>query len=392
MRAWLLDSLSGLGALRLVNDFPIPAPAANEVLIRVSHAALNPADRFLAENQYPAKPAFPHILGRDGCGVIDRVGGGVRSFRVGDRAVLLRSEPGVTRHGTFAEFVAVPEDWLAPAPPNWNDAESAAGPLVYLTAHQALTQWDSRSATGGLSDSAGPSGNPSPFKGEGKGEGEGSKRTCATGGLSDSAASSSPSAPSPSQGEGRGEGQAPNSSSVVLITGASGGVGIASIHLAKAFGYRVIALSRGTSKVERLLAEGADIVLDPDDKDLKKKTKEFTADRGVNLVVDNIGGDLFGRVIDTLSFGGRISVVGMLGGPVREFNTARFLFKRVRVGGVLVNDYTPQLARQTWTAIVSDLDRIHRKPVVDRMFPFDQLLAAFDRLAQGPLGKVILKT
>ncbi|MBI1827836.1 MAG: zinc-binding alcohol dehydrogenase family protein [Planctomycetes bacterium] len=347
MRAWLLDSLNGLGALRLVNDFPIPTPTANEVLIRLSHAALNPADRFLAENLYPAKPTFPHILGRDGCGVIERVGGEVRSYRVGDGVVLLRNESGVTRPGTFAEYVAVPEDWLAPAPPKWRDAESAAGPLVYLTAHQALTQWEPLDAN--IASSV--------QKGAG-----------ATDGMSVGA-----------------------SKQTILITGASGGVGIASIHLANAYGFRVIALSRGASKVERLKAEGADLVLDPNDKELKAKTKEFTVGRGVDLVVDNIGGDLFDRVIDTLGFGGKISVVGMLGGPVREFNTARLLFKRVRVGGVLVSDYAPDVARKTWQSIVEALDRTDRRPIVDHVFPFDQLIAAFARLAKGPLGKVILK-
>ena len=68
MKAWLIDDFKGIGGLRLT-DAPDPAPQPGEVILQVHYAALNPADRYLAENLYPAKPRLPHILGRDG---IDR--------------------------------------------------------------------------------------------------------------------------------------------------------------------------------------------------------------------------------------------------------------------------------------------------------------------------------
>src|SRR5688572_1383461 len=140
MKAWLLEGFGGIDRLRL-GEAPDPHPAAGEVVMRVRYAALNPADRYLAEGQYPAKPPLPHILGRDGNGEIIEVGVGVTKWRVGDRALILRSDIGVSRAGTLAEKVAVPVDVITTMPTGWSEREAAGAPLVYLTAYQALTQW-----------------------------------------------------------------------------------------------------------------------------------------------------------------------------------------------------------------------------------------------------------
>jgi len=325
MRAWLLDDFKGLGCLRL-SDVDTPDPGKGEVLVRLRFAALNPADRFLAENLYPARPELPHILGRDGMGTVEATGSDVTGVRQGDRVAILRGDAGVTLPGTFAEFVVVPEGALAPAPKNWTDEETAAGPLVFLTAHQALQQWG-------------------PFE-----------------------------------------------NGTVLITGISGGVGLAALQLAKNFGHKVIGTTRGTSKAARLRELGADLLVDPGDSDLRSKVKDFTAKKGVDLIIDNVAGDLFNVLMDTLAYGGRVSVVGMLGGLVPNFNTAKLLFKRARIGGVLVSDYQGAQARQFWAEIVTRLDRAGQRPVVDSVLPFDGLIAAFEKLAKGPLGKVLLQT
>ena len=140
MKAWLLDAFEGIARLRL-SDVPDTAPAAGEAVIDVHYAALNPADRYLAEGQYPARPALPHVLGRDGFGTVAAVGPGVTGVHVGDRRSILRGEVGVSRWGTFAQKVAVPVESLVEAPPNWTEPQAASASLVYLTAYQALTQW-----------------------------------------------------------------------------------------------------------------------------------------------------------------------------------------------------------------------------------------------------------
>ena len=324
MKAWLLDSLSGLEHLRLA-DVPDPVPADGELLVDVELAALNPADRYLAQGQYPARPKLPHVLGRDGVGIIAAVGKNAGPWSVGQRVLIIRGETGVSRWGTFAQRTCVSGGAVAIPPAGWSVPESAGAALVYLTAHQALTQW----------------------------------------------------------------GQLPPAG--VLVTGASGGVGVATIQLAKALGHTVVALSRDSGKREKLRQFGADYTLDPADPQWPAKVKKSLSPRHVDLAIDNIGGAQFNQVIEAMGPFGKVSVVGQLAGPVPQFNTASLFFRRIRIGGVALGTYSPADAMAAWKASVALLARIGAKPVVDRVFAFDQLPAAFERLAAGPLGKVLLQ-
>jgi NADPH2:quinone reductase len=325
MRAWLLDDLQGIGNLRLA-DVPDPSPAVGEVVLDVRYAALNPADRYLAENQYPARPALPHVLGRDGLGTVAKIGPGVEGITPGEKFAVLRGDVGVSRSGTFAQRVAVPVQSLVKVPPGWKEQEAAGATLVYLTAYQALTQWHDL---------------PQP--------------------------------------------------ATVLVTGASGGVGVASVQLARAMGHTVIGLSRDPQKREKVKALGAAAVLDPQDKTWRKAAKELTGGKGVDVAVDNIGGTLLPEVIETLGYGGRVSLVGRLAGPVPQFNTASMFFRRLKLGGVAVGTYKNDEARSAWGKLVELLGKSGARPLVDNVYPFDRLPQAFERLAQGPMGKVLLE-
>jgi NADPH:quinone reductase len=329
MRAWLMDSYEGVDKLRL-GEVPDPQPGPGQALLQVRYSALNPADAFLAQAMYPAKPALPHILGRDGVGEVLAVGPGVDSLKVGDTVGILRGAAGVDVWGTLAEKVVIPVASLVPVPKGWSIEETAGAPLVFLTAWQALTQW------------------------------------------------SEPAAP-------------PREGSVVLVTGASGGVGAATVLLAKSMKLTVVALSRSAEKGEKLKALGADVVASPEDKGMRKAVLTAIAPKRVDIAVDNVGGALFNEVIAMLGQDGKISCVGRSGGPVPEFNTATLFFRRNRIGGVSVGDYTPEGAQEAWKHIVDRLDAIGKKPVVDSVFPFDDVKKAFARLAQGPMGKVLVK-
>jgi NADPH2:quinone reductase len=329
MRAWLMNSYEGVEKLQL-SEVPDPQAGPGEVLLRMRFAALNPADAFLARAMYPANPPLPHILGRDGVGDVLAVGPGVDSVRVGDTVGILRCDVGVATWGTLAEKTVVSAASVAPVPRGWALEEMACAPLAFLTAWQALTQW------------------------------------------------SDPPAP-------------PAAGSVVLITGASGGVGIGAIFLAKSMSLTTVALSRSAEKGARLKQLGADHVFDPASPDLRKAVFAAISPKKVDLAVDNIGGSLFNELIAMLGYAGRISVVGRSAGPVPEFNTASLFFRRNRIGGVAVSDYTREAALATWNEIVRRLDAMGKRPVVDCVFPFEQTKEAFARLAQGPLGKVVIR-
>lgn len=325
MKAWLLDDLNGIEHLRLA-EVADPQARPGEVILQVAYAALNPADRYLAERQYPAKPPLPHVLGRDAVGHVVQVGDGVGDVRVGDKRSVLRGDVGCDRWGTFAERVAVPAQNLVETPVEWTDQESAGATLVYLTAYQALTMW------GPLPPGA-----------------------------------------------------------VVLVTGASGGVGVASIQLGSGMGFTVLGLSRSGEKGRVLQGIGAKAIFDPTDGEWRQKVKVMLAPHKVDLAIDNIGGKLLPEVIDTLGDGGRVSLVGRLAGPVPSFNTAALFFRRLRMGGVAVGAYSNAESRAAWQDVRRLLAEKAARPLVDSSFPFDQLPKAFDRLAQGPMGKVLLE-
>ena len=221
MRAWLMDSYAGVEQLRL-GEVPDPQPGPSEVRLKVRYAALNPADAFLAQGLYPAKPSLPHILGRDGVGDVEVVGSRVENMRVGDTVGILRCETGVEMPGTLAEKVVVPMESLVKTPAGWSLEEMAGAPLVFLTAWQALTQW---------SDSPAP----------------------------------------------------PPERSIILITGASGGVGVSTMLLGKSMNLTVVGLSRDADKRAKLKALGADHVFDPADKDLRRSISPAIIKKGNDL-------------------------------------------------------------------------------------------------------------
>jgi NADPH:quinone reductase len=325
MKAWLLDDYKGVENLRLA-EVPEPHPQPGEVVLKLHYAALNPADRYLAERQYPAKPKLPHILGRDGLGTVVEIAAGVSGLKIGDRRAVMRSDIGGDRPGTFAERVAVPAESLVEAPGSWSEAEAAGASLVYLTAYQALTMW----------------GELSP-------------------------------------------------KSVVLVTGASGGVGVASVQLGAAMGCMIIALSRSAEKARRLQELGARFTFDPENPQWRDEAKAVLSPNRVDLAIDNVGGKLLPEVVDVLGNNGKVSLVGRLAGPVPSFNTATLFFRRIRLGGVAVGAFTNAEAHAAWRVVLELLSRSGARPLVDSEFAFEELPRAFERLAKGPMGKVLLK-
>jgi NADPH2:quinone reductase len=157
-------------------------------------------------------------------------------------------------------------------------------------------------------------------------------------------------------------------------------------------GHTIIGLSRDEEKRSTLKSLGMDLALDPADAQWRKKLAEFLGKRKVDLAIDSVGGTLFAQLIATLGDRGRVSVVGRLAGEVPQFNTASLFFRRIRIGGVAVGAYTNQESRHAWKASVDLLNKTGARPLIDHVFGFEALPAAFEKLAQGPMGKVLIKT
>lgn len=321
MRSWRFHEFGKIENLK-IEEVPVPEPGPGEALVRLKYAALNPADKFLVMGQYPKPGKPPFSVGRDGAGVIEKSAG---RFKKGDAVIVLRSEIGITRDGTLAEYVVVPEESLAPLPRGWKPEEGAAGPLVCLTAWQALVDE-------GLME---------PGK-------------------------------------------------TVLVTGASGGVGTAAVMLAKALGGRVIALSRSEEKQKRLIELGADMTFNTDDPNIVKTVTEALDGGRADIVVENLAGPFLQKSINMTGRKGRICIMGLLAGISSNIVIGTMMFKRIHLVGIAVGDYTPPEAQERWAKIVEALNSRGQRPLVDKAFRFEEVHEAFNHLARGPMGKVVI--
>lgn len=322
MRAWRFAEFGDISNFKL-GEYPKPGPGPREVLIRVAYAALNPADRLLVEGKYPGPGKLPLTVGRDGSGVVEGVGADCR-LRQGDRVLALRSEVGITRQGTLAEYVVVPEESVAPVPEGWSMQEAAASSVAYLTAWKALVD------QGGL------------CKGES-----------------------------------------------VLVTGASGGVGIAAVQLAKILGARVVALSRSEAHRVRLLELGADHAIDAAAPDLDTLIRAAVGT--VALTVENVSGPFIQTSLNLSTLNSRIMVIGMLAGTSVQVSLGALLFNQVRIEGVHVGKMSPEQAQRAFARVVETLRKGGQRPLVGKVFEFEAVQGAFMHLAAGHLGKVLVR-
>jgi NADPH:quinone reductase-like Zn-dependent oxidoreductase len=182
----------------------------------------------------------------------------------------------------------------------------------------------------------------------------------------------------------------------VLINGVSSGVGVASLQTAKAFGAKVIGTSGSAEKLARLRQLGLDVALCTRTGDFHDAVMQATGGAGVNMVVNNVGGSVFAEDLRCMAFQARLGMVGYVDGTLRaEIDIEALHAKRLTLFGVSNKMRTAQQRAQGVPGFVRDLlpafadGRI--RPLVDRVFPFDQLAAAREHMqADRHLGKIVL--
>jgi NADPH:quinone reductase-like Zn-dependent oxidoreductase len=136
MKAFVVERY-GKDGLRAA-DVPEPEVGDGDVLVKVSAASVNPLDKMVRNGDFKRllKYQTPFVLGHDVAGVVTRVGSAVRDLQVGDEVY---SRPRDLRIGTFAEYIAIDQDDVAPKPDSLTLHEAAAVPLVSLAAWQATS-------------------------------------------------------------------------------------------------------------------------------------------------------------------------------------------------------------------------------------------------------------
>ncbi|HEY9213379.1 MAG TPA: NADP-dependent oxidoreductase [Ancylobacter sp.] len=330
MKAFILDRYGKKQALRL-GDMLEPVPGPEDVLIEVEAAGLNILDSKIRDGAF--KPILPYkaplVLGHDLAGLVISVGANVRRFKVGD-AVYARPRDG--QIGAFAERIAVKESDLALKPANLPMAEAASIPLVGLTAWQALVE-------------------RAQIK--------------------------------PGQ--------------KVLIHAGSGGVGTFAIQLAKHLG-AIVATTASAANVAMLRELGTDVVID-------YRSQKFEEElSGYDVVLNSLDATTLEKSLKVLKPGGQL--ISISGPPDPAFahaqglNVVLRLVLRAMSAGIRRKakragvDYSFLFMRadgEQLGHIAKLIEDGTIRPVVDRVFPFEQLNEAFAYIDTGRAkGKVVV--
>jgi NADPH:quinone reductase-like Zn-dependent oxidoreductase len=351
MKAALLHGHGDLDQLEYRTDVPVPHPAAGEVLLKVGAAGLNNTDINLRAGWYSknfddtdgtgattgagrAEDAgwtglalrFPRIQGVDACGRIVAVGAGVESARVGER-VLVDPVIQPPTGGTLRDARYFGSD---------SDGAFAEYAVVPATNAHAISS-----------------------------------------GLTDVELASFPCAYTAAENMLTRAGV--HAGDIVLVTGASGGVGSAAIQLARRRGATVIAVA-GAAKAAGIVALGAARVVD--------RGANLVAELGeesVTAVIDVVGGTQFPMLLAVLARGGRYAVAGAIGGAKVELDLRTLYLKDLHLIGCTIP------GRDVFDNLVGYIERGEIRPLVSATYPLAAIAAAeADFSAKNHLGKIVL--
>jgi NADPH:quinone reductase-like Zn-dependent oxidoreductase len=183
----------------------------------------------------------------------------------------------------------------------------------------------------------------------------------------------------------------------LLVAGASAGVGVASVQLGKLIGAKVIGTSGSAEKLKKLAALGLDLPLQNRNGGFEKAIMEATGGKGVNLVVNNVGGSVFAECIRSMAYKGRLATVGYVDGVVKaEIDILALHSKRLKLFGVSNKMRTAAEIAEGVNGFVRDvlpsMASGHVQPVIDKVFAFSDLPKAKAHMeSNAHLGKIILK-
>jgi len=182
----------------------------------------------------------------------------------------------------------------------------------------------------------------------------------------------------------------------ILVQGGTSGIGSTAIMLAREFGAIVIATAGSDEKCQACISIGAEAAVNYKTKDFVAETLRLTDQRGVDVVLDIVGGEYVQRSIQCIAIDGRISLLATQGGDEATFSVSSLIKKR---GTILASSMRPRspaqkaviakdLRQQVWPRLAS---RTHFRPLIDRVFTFAEAPQAHERMEKGEhVGKIVL--
>jgi NADPH2:quinone reductase len=182
----------------------------------------------------------------------------------------------------------------------------------------------------------------------------------------------------------------------LLVQGGTSGIGVAAIQIAAALGHRVFATAGSTDKCRACEALGAERGIDYRTEDFSAVVKELTGGRGVDVILDMVGGDYLPREIDCLADDGRIGVIALLGGAKATLDLGQVLRRRLTISGSTLRPrsvaFKQAIAAQLRARLWPLLESRSIQPVIYRSFPLEQAGAAHALMeSSAHVGKIMLQ-
>jgi len=181
----------------------------------------------------------------------------------------------------------------------------------------------------------------------------------------------------------------------LLVLGAAGGVGLASIEIGKAMGARVIAAASSAEKLEVARQAGADELINYQTEDIRERLKTLTKGQGVDVIIDPVGGDLFETVFRSIAWNGRMLVIGFASGTIPALPVNLPLLKGAAVIGVFWGSFAqrqPQANVNNFQQLFTWYAQGKLKPLVSKTFALEDTGKAINTLAaRKAVGKLVIK-
>lgn len=310
-----------------IEEAALAPPGPGEVRIRVRALGLNRAEAMIRSGRYVMTPPLPSGLGCEAAGIVDSLGTGVTGLDVGD-AVSVMPPPDMVRWPAYGEVATFPAELLVRHPASLDFETAAAIWMQYLTAYGALIDLAKLQ---------------------------------------------------------RGD--------VVAITAASSSVGLAAIQIANMVGAVPVAITRRRTKMRDLLSAGAAHVIASEEDDLLTGLTGIAGPEGVRVVFDPVGGPAFEPLTAAMARGGMLIEYGGLSHEPTPFPLFTVLRKSLTLRGYLVHELIGDPARRAAAQafILQGLENGALKPVIDRVFPFAQIIEAHRHLESNTqFGKIVV--
>lgn len=327
MRAWMIESQSGPGALKLV-EVDKPVPTGSEILVKITAPGVVPFDvaiiNDLNEPNFP-QCNLPLIPGNQGAGIVEDAGNSTR-FKAGDRVMFGAFPYGFMRAGSWAEYCTVEEIHAWKIPDSVSDGAAAQAAVAYPTAYRALMEAGFKPGMTVLAPGIGGSVGNAAYQ-------------------------------------------------LARALGAA----------------NVISTTSSTAKAEQARAAGFTNVIDLSKQSMQEGVHALNGGEGVDIVIDSLGGQVLAEAAKCIKRYSKMICLGFAAGRQSTITLADLILYRGSIQGYGVYTCTPEEWADAWTVFTRLADEGSIKPLFARSFPFDQAPQALEYVEKArPFGAVAL--